>query len=173
MENIEALTEIVQRKQPTLAAVRRQCLHLCELGGDSSARTAWGCVAEICHAVEQYANAPDDGEGFDWTPFYYDVQYRSAWSSDFTGWDISDSGVECEILLAGGGPTVRLYCELDGYSGSGQYRVDHSHACATQSLDLREGMRESATGSSLENYGILCDAFELYILNVASYVQEY
>ena len=74
---------------------------------------------------------------------------------------------------AGGGPTVLLYCELDGYSGSGQYRVDHSHACATQSLDLREGMREFDTGSSLENYGMLCDALELYVLKVASYVQEY
>ena len=165
MENLEALTEIVQRKQSTLAAVRRQCLHhaLCS---SSSARTAWRCVAEICSAVDQYANAPDDGEGFDWTPFYYDVQYRSAWSSDFTGWDISDSGVECEILLAGGGPTVRLYCELDGYSGSSQHRVDHSHACATESLDLRRTMWPAS-------FSILEDALELYILNVASYVQEY
>jgi len=173
MENLEALTEIVQRKQITLAAVGRQCLHLGGFDTSSSERTAWRCLAMICAAVDQYANAREDDADFDWSPFYYDVQYRSAWSSDFTGWDISDSGVECEILLAGGGPTVRLYCELDGYSGSGQYRVDHSHACATQSLDLREGMREFDTGSSLENYGMLCDALELYILNVASYVQEY
>jgi len=173
MENVESLTEIMQRKHLTLAAVGRQCLYLGGFNTGSSERTAWRCLAMICAAVDKFANAPDDGEGFDWTPFFCGVQYRSAWNSDYTDWDISDSGVECEILLAGGGPTVRLYCELDGYSGSGQYRVDHSHACATQSLDLREGMREFATGSSLENYGMLCDALELYILNVASYVQEY
>ena len=166
MENIEALTEIMQRNQPTLERVRRQCLYLDGLSTSSSEATAWRCLAEICFAVDQYANAPDDGEGFDWSPFFYDVQYRSAWSSDFTGWDISDSGVECEILLAGGGPTVRLYCELDGYSGSSQHRVDHSHACATESLDLRRTMWPAS-------FSILEDALELYILNVASYVQEY
>ena len=127
MENIEALTEIMQRNQPTLAKVRRQCLYLDGLSASSSEATAWRCLAEICSAVDQYANAPDDGEDFDWTPFY---------------------------------------CELDGYSGSSQHRVDHSHACATESLDLRRTMWPAS-------FSILEDALELYILNVASYVQEY
>ena len=76
------------------------------------------------------------------------------------------NNLECEILLAGGGPTVRLYCVLDGYSGSSQHRVDHSHACAIESLDLRRTMWPAS-------FSILEDALELYILNVARYVQEY
>ena len=147
--------------------------HLEALGDQHD--SAWACVRRIVEIVDQYfkleeSTKPDDLDAFNnwnWSKHHFGVEYRSCFAAKPEDWHASDAGVEARIILAGGGPAVRIVAELDGYGSTDNFIVEHSNWSSWAKIDLMHNDR-------LPSYvrGYVFDTVARYVEHVAGWIQE-
>ena len=142
--------------------------------------SAWTCIHRIVEITDEhwrleeatYKGAFQDSElddfnDWNWEEHHYGVEYRSCWSTDPEDWHASDSGVEARIILAGGGPAVRIVAELDGYGSTDKFIVEHANWSRWEQIEL---VRSNALSEDVREYVRVM--VERYIQHVAGWIQE-
>ena len=138
--------------------------------------SAWACIHRIVQITDEHwrleeSTKPDDLDAFsnwNWNEHYYGLEYRSCWSIDTDEWHVSDAGVEARIILAGGGPAVRIIAELDGYGCTDKFIVEHANWSNWEAIDFYFADRLS---DDVRNY--VLTMVERYVSNVAGWIQAY
>ena len=143
--------------------------------------SAWTCIHRIVEITDEhwrleeatYKGAFQDSElddfnDWNWEEHHYGVEYRSCWSTDPDEWHVSDAGVEARIILAGGGPAVRIIAELDGYGSTDKFIVEHANWSEWEAIDFYFANRLS---EDVRNYVWMM--VERYVSNVAGWIQAY
>ena len=147
--------------------------------------SAWACIHRIVEITDQHWNLEestngddlDAAENWNWEEHHYGVEYRSAWSSqpvvefgqvygEDANWLVSDAGVEARIILAGGGPAVRIVAELDGYGFSDKFIVEHANWSPWEQIDL---VRDDRLSDHVREY--VFSMVGRYIQHVAGRIQ--
>ena len=147
--------------------------------GDSD-NSVWACIRRIVEVTDQHwkleeSTNSDDLDAFNnwnWDEHHYGVEYRSCWSSQpleesLDGWSVFDAGVEARIILAGGGPAVRIVAELDGYGSTDNFIVEHANWSRWEQIEL---VRSNALSEDVREYVRVM--VERYIQHVAGWIQE-
>jgi len=147
--------------------------------------SAWACIHRVVEITDQHWNLEestngddlDAAENWNWEEHHYGVEYRSAWSSQpvmedgaYTPhhWLVSDAGVEARIILAGGGPAVRIVAELDGYGFSDKFIVEHANWSPWDQIDL---LRDDRLSDGVREY--VFSMVGRYIQHVAGRIQQF
>tara|TARA_R100001460_G_scaffold65725_3_gene106044 strand:- start:341 stop:853 length:513 start_codon:yes stop_codon:yes gene_type:complete len=142
--------------------------------------TVWACIRRVVEVTDQhwqleeatYKGAFKDSDldefnKWNWDDHHHGVEYRSCWSTDPENWHASDAGVEARIILAGGGPAVKIVAEFDGYGATDNFYFEHSWWDAWQKIELKDIHRLSEQSSNYVYYMV-----ERYIQQVAGWIQE-
>ena len=167
----------------TESPIHELALAQLEILGDSD-NSAWSCIRRIVEVTDQHwrleeSTNSDDLDAFNnwnWDDYHYGVEYRSCWSSQpvredggYTGdeWLVSDAGVEARIILAGGGPAVRIVAELDGYGSTDKFIVEHANWSNWEQINV-------ACDDRLPDYvrDYVFNMVGRYIQHVAGWIQE-
>ena len=143
--------------------------------------SAWACIHRVMEITDQHWNLEestngddlDAAENWNWDEHHYGVEYRSCWSSQplaesLEGWSVFDAGVEARIILAGGGPAVRIVAELDGYGFSDKFIVEHANWSAWEQIDLA---RDDRLSEDVRYY--VLNMVGRYIQHVAGWIQQF
>jgi len=138
--------------------------------------SAWSCIHRIVQITDEHwrleeSTNADDLDAFndwDWEQHYYGVEWRSCWSIDPDEWHASDAGVEARIILAGGGPAVRIVAELDGYGSTDKFIVEHANWSSWEQIEIAPG---GALSDDVCNY--VRTMVERYVSNVAGWRQAF
>ena len=140
--------------------------------------SAWACMREIVEVVDQYSKLEESTNSDDldalnnwnWSEHHYGVEYRSCFAAQPEDWHASDAGVEARIILAGGGPAVRIVAELDGYGCTDKFIFEHANWSRWDQIELNRSFCFKALSEDVQDYVRVM--VERYIQHVAGWIQE-
>jgi len=140
--------------------------------------SAWACMRRIVEIVDRYFRLEDSDNSEDldafnnwnWNEHHYGVEYRSCFAAKPEDWDASDAGVEARIILAGGGPAVRIVAELDGYGCTDKFIFEHANWTRWDQIELERSFCFNALSEDVRDYVRVM--VEHYVNFVAGWIQE-